>query len=481
MTDSMHYATPEDIRADLAGATKPTVHELQDGYPFSLLSDRQFECLLHSIFSEHAAQKNHRYGDFDTAVLMQGVSERGRDCALLKDGVHVGVIQCKRYESLITMPDAVREIIKFCLHALADPRLMPDPETFTYIFAASKDFNEPAKSFFLSVSTSLDESNMLAGWIGEVVSQYKAFKNIDPAQVLGEIDALLRKITIRLIGFNELNTLMIGHTDIQDRYFSVRKVVDNAEVQKLENTINNLTMTLMGKDVRRVLDVLGAVPEDRRIDMGILSMWGYPEAFIQKLVKSNDFKGILFSLMDGKNKLDLQFTDFVVERVHSEIQAHITARRQFSPITISGAAPYLVGRLLMRWHRIQQGEVLATIASPRTETDALSVRKRILDSGRDFLKDDWSGYVGEGELLELKKDLARHVYGRYASTEQMAQTYDSEWTTMSPILDAIERRIEKDFPASTTVVLGQTTWFDDEVRVREIFDAMAKLAKPPPT
>lgn len=469
MGERFRYSGTEEVEADLAAAPRPTAYELQDGYPFSMLTDRQFECLLHDIMSTQAGRSDSRFGDFDRAVLMQGVGERGRDCALVKDARHVGVVQCKRYESLITKPDAAREIIKFCLNAQLDSSLIPDPKGFKYIFAASKDFNDRAKTLLHAFPDSIAKEKDLLDWIAEVVSEYKAFSTIDPKAVQNDLLEVLQSIEIVPLGFNELNTLLVGQVKILERYFSVRKVVDNERVDFIGEQVEKIARTLADADVRHLLDDLNSVPADRRLDLGIISLWGYPSAFLKHLFQQGRFKEVGMTLAMAKGQFDQLFTDYLTERVNSEILAQITARRQFAPIAISAAPPYLVGRILERWRLNQQGTVLSDIVPrPNIQTDAVSIRAHVLKMGGAYLQGDWSGYYGEGELLALKKRLVSHTYGAFHTTDEMAQAFDRDWIAMTPILEQIERRIEQEIPEYTTIILGGLRWFDDEDRVRTI-------------
>jgi hypothetical protein len=287
----------------------------------------------------------------------------------------------------------------------------------------------------------------------------------------------LEGIRVIPLGFNELTTLMVGHTDIQERYFSLRKVVDNQYVERIGAEVEKLARTFAEEEVRRLLDELNAVPRERRIDLGLFSLWGYPEAFLKGLFESGDFRSVGFALVEAKSQLDGKFVNYLGERISSEILANITARRQFSPITRSAATPYLTGRLLERWKRAQQGKVLSqALPRPNIDTDSASVRARILDLGRAFLQDDWSQYLGKGELLELKKQIARHTYGSFRSVEEMAKTFDDEWRVMAPIVDEIEKRIEGEIPDGTTIVIRELRWFDDTDYVRNLFESAKRFA-----
>lgn len=475
---SIEYVSGEEIQADLARVGKATAVNTDNSLPLFLLADRQFECLLHDLACSPGRATDKKFGVYDRALLMQGVGERGRDCALIRDGKHVGAIQCKRYQSLITKPDAARELIKYCLNSIKSPELMPDPKGFTYVFAASRDFNEKAKILLAGLATLIEQESDLAGWIREVIEEYEGLSDLGPDVVLPEVVGRLKAIKVVCLGFNELNTLLIGEDKIIQKYFAVKTVVDNEPIEALSRHVQAVLQGLADKDVKRLSDVLAAQPEDRRFDMGIFSMWGYPKRFVQALLASKEFKAIGMELVKAKASLDGCFADHLAQWVKDEIFAHVSMRHKFSPLTLSAAAPYLAGRLLDRWRRNQQGATLSKILpKPDIDTDVFGVRKKILDAGAAFLRNDWSTYVGDENLLALKKEIARHIYSPYATVEAMERQFESEWPHLEPELREIELRLEAEIPRDTIVVLRSMQWFDDRQLVVDLLTKTSALEK----
>ncbi len=134
----------QEIDSELAQARKPTARARQD-LPFDRMDDRSFEALLYKVFARRL--ENHEESLLkicDQVYLMQGVSERGRDCSLTLNGVPTGLIQCKRLSRNVTQREVLLEVVKFILHYLEDHSLIGDPDNFTYFFAAAKGFTEDA-------------------------------------------------------------------------------------------------------------------------------------------------------------------------------------------------------------------------------------------------------------------------------------------------------------------------------------------------
>lgn len=476
MSDGIKYSAPEEIEADMAAAGRPTAYALQDGYPFSMLTDRQFECLLHDIASSRLGTADSRFGKFDRALLMQGVAERGRDCALVKQGIHAGLIQCKRYESLVTRPDAAREIIKFCLHALQDTDLMPDPKDFKYIFAVSKDFTEPAKNLLNAFNESVGSQTELESWIAEVVKENKSLALVDLVAIRPKLLTALMSIDVIPLGFSELNTLLISHGDIIERYFTIKRVVSDEYVRQLGSRVDDIAKSFTDSGVRRILDELNSTAKDCRFDFGLFSLWGYPRGFIQSLTQGERLKNAGMMLSMAKSQFDHLFLDYLMDRINVEIFSEISARGQFKPITIYAAMPYLSGRLLERWRRNQHGATLAAVVpQPTILADSASVRARILKSGEAFLREDWSEYVGDESIMALKKQIARRTFGDYATVDEMAAVFDAEWSSLVPILGKIETKIEAEIPQRTVVLLRDLQWFGDEKHVKDVFNTARGL------
>lgn len=478
MPGTFSYLTDDEIESDIEASAKPPVYEHQQGYPFGTLGDRQFECLLHDIFSAEARPNTSRFGEFDRALLMQGVGERGRDCALVMNGKHVGVVQCKRYESLLSKPDVAREIIKFCLHAILDPALMPEPQGFRYIFAVSKDFNERAKLLLNSFNTKIENEPELLSWIQEVVRENKRLEHLKPAEVQQKLLDILKSIDVKPLGFNELNTMLVGKDIVVQKYFTLKKVISEERLQPIEKMLEAIVNKITDEDVRRLLDELQNQPQDRRFDIGMMSLWGYPQEFVDYLFKSGQFKSLGMILAASKAQLDAEFLELLRQKIEDEILINITSRREFSPLTIQAASPYVFAKLAERWCRNQQGRTLtAILPTPHVRTDALSIRSHLLETGEAVLRNDFSMVVGDKDILALKKGILRFVYGNFRTRAEMEKTFDEEWPKMVPILDEIERKLEALIPGSTTIVLRSMGWFDDESHLKSVLNTAQALDK----
>lgn len=123
----------QEVRDDQSAS--PEVFELDSGQlPFERMGPDHFELLLADLFSEEV--EHGRAIWFDQASRLNDGADKGRDVMLFLDSAPVGLIQCKRYSSVVTLEMMAKEICKFFLNAEIFPEIAPPVgEEFTYIVA----------------------------------------------------------------------------------------------------------------------------------------------------------------------------------------------------------------------------------------------------------------------------------------------------------------------------------------------------------
>jgi hypothetical protein len=84
-------------------------------FAYLRLTDEDFERLSYALFKKSAPSAMERTWD-DAAIMVRG-ADAGRDVLLAGAGRAVGIVQCKRLESGISLPAVFREISKLILFA----------------------------------------------------------------------------------------------------------------------------------------------------------------------------------------------------------------------------------------------------------------------------------------------------------------------------------------------------------------------------
>ena len=220
------------------------------GFPYDKLADnRRFEELIYSLYRKEIDSS--AYADrYDDINLLQGVRERGRDCSLHLKGRCVGIIQCKHSinsSGRIGKPECAREIIKFVLHGIQDPKLICDPDNFDYHFAVSYGFTEPAKDLFDNFNVAILAEPELQNWTELVIKGNEGLDQLIFAEIEGDLKRILGSINLIKVLPRDLDLLVNkpGNEDIITTFFEPMRVIDlksfKNSIQHVEETIRQTT------------------------------------------------------------------------------------------------------------------------------------------------------------------------------------------------------------------------------------------------
>jgi len=231
---------------------KPTIEDAEGkpvalagrGYPYSQLEDRRFEELLYSI-----AKQRIEYGDwkrvYDEVNLLHGVKERGRDCSLHHNNKSYGLIQCKHSihdTSRVSKPTCAMEIIKFALHSILAPSLIFNRKDFTYYYAVSYGFTEPAKDLIDDFNTLIIKETELREWTEKVISSNKSLEGINYDDIESDLTEILGSITVKKLVPTDLDLFLnkSGYESTIKTFFEVRTVVDSKAIDDLKEVVMDL-------------------------------------------------------------------------------------------------------------------------------------------------------------------------------------------------------------------------------------------------
>ncbi len=189
--------------------------------PLNSLSDSDFELLLWRIFDQRSDPK----GYYDSATVMVAGADRGRDVWLTKNGDPAGLIQCKKLNSAFSLPQAIREIIKFILFAELDPSLLKDGRQFKYFLAVSTDPANTTVDFFTSPAQWLAKnSDEVLGLLNTVIDSYESFKNFSGVKKLERVKRQLEAFSYELIRPANIDAFLCGLPRVREQFFQVRLV-----------------------------------------------------------------------------------------------------------------------------------------------------------------------------------------------------------------------------------------------------------------
>ncbi|MBB4201037.1 hypothetical protein CCR94_13820 [Rhodoblastus sphagnicola] len=230
---------------------------------YGALTPEDFELLLYDLFRADGGSGEY----YDTATLMITGADRGRDVWLTREERPSGLVQCKRVAGAFTVPDTVREVIKFLLFAEIDKSLLPDAENFQYNLAVSSEPAGKVVGFFTAPITWFRDNDAdIEKHLREVVGKYTSFDGIDVPSVLPRMKTRLLSFRYSLIRPVDLDERLEHHPSVRARFFRVRQVIDHesmramldakfeAEQRRNQRFVNPLSQALLDEEVRREIE-----------------------------------------------------------------------------------------------------------------------------------------------------------------------------------------------------------------------------------
>lgn len=186
------------------------------------LADADFELLLYAIYKRRAPEP----AWYDNVRLMITGADQGRDVWLTRDEGPVGLIQCKRVKSGFTLPDAVREVIKFLLNVVLEPELMPDATGFRFTLALTADPAGTTTGFFEAPQVWLEShESELPDLVADVIRKYRAFSKLKVDEVIPFIGAAMKVLRYELLRPVDLDELLEDLPTVRQRFFKIQLVV----------------------------------------------------------------------------------------------------------------------------------------------------------------------------------------------------------------------------------------------------------------
>ncbi|PKP20084.1 MAG: hypothetical protein CVU05_09885 [Bacteroidetes bacterium HGW-Bacteroidetes-21] len=223
--------------------------------PFNLLNDRAFEILLYQIFKDKIDRDENNIRDkYDYIDLMQGVGEKGRDCILTKNGVNVGVIQCKKIAANISKPQFIKELLKFLLFAIKDKTLISSSYDFTYYFSVSTGLAGTTKELIRDFNTLIFKEKDIELWTDNLTKEYKQLNGLTYKSVSSDLSELLKNIKVERILPQDIEYWLSTSTNIQALFFNVKTVTDNTLIEKIENKYLIPLISILNKEKKEDID-----------------------------------------------------------------------------------------------------------------------------------------------------------------------------------------------------------------------------------
>ncbi|MBA5203031.1 hypothetical protein H2Y57_04890 [Pectobacterium aroidearum] len=477
----MKKISDEQINIEAQSGYKPLTIDSGIGLlPFSELGDREFELLCYLLVKNEVECDKHK--NITSISLMQGVSERGRDCSLYYNGAVSGLIQCKKLQGRMSRPQALREIIKFLLFSIIDSELLPEPDFFEYKLYVSNDLAETTNSLIHSYSTEIEkeiQSDTISKYTQDVVSEYETFKIFENNLPVTKIIELLKRINVTASNATDLTLRVHKNDSLLSLFFNVKTVIDLDSADKIiRNALDDYGLKyLTDEDLKQLQNRISRTKEENRINLGFVDFFGYNKEFF-KFLKGEPFKEVLEAVASVTRLLDKYSLEFINSKINELTFENVTIKLlglgMIHPFSVGVVRPYLFQRLSMKVLSRKMPRELVIVFNEQASLSKRelidSIAMQLFDASERIMKGDFSHLVGNPEDIEFKKKIYAHIHRGFNSIEDAKLTFSRDIQVIMPTLDSIEGTINGLLQEERTVVIKDASFLDSD-------DEMKKIAK----
>lgn len=436
--------------------------------PFTNLSDRDFELLAYLLLKEEL--NDNPNPDFSSISLMQGVSERGRDCVLYKNNIASGLVQCKKEKGRISRPKTIKEIIKFLLFAKLDKRLMPDAESFEYKYYVADDLAETTLSLFQSHPHEIQieiDSGKFHDYVIQVVNEYESFATLRKNPPSNEISEQFKKIKITYSNAVDLTSRIYNKASLLQQFFKVITVISNDTAEEIiRKTFDEYGVKyLTDEALIELQERIGKISTQNRFSLGFVDFFGFSNDFFGYL-KGEALIEVIQQAMSVKTLLDRYTIEFTRQKINHYIIKYITngpfQKGLIHPYSIQIASPYLFQRLSSFYFKKSALNIILpqkTIISNHPKDQVLAfIKKDLLKVSEKIMSNDFSHLTGSPDEIELKKELYNEFHRGASSIQDLENIMDNDLLILMPIFDSIEESLKALITPETTVIIKDTSF-----------------------
>lgn len=446
--------------------------------PLSELGDREFELLSYMLLNREIEDSIH--SNMTNISLMQGVSERGRDCVFYKDGKVSGLVQCKKYNGRLTRPQVIKELIKFLLFSILDPNILPDSKHFEYKLYVSEDFTEPAISLIYQYKDEVEKemsSGNVQKYIQELSEEYESFSSIKDNPPIEKVNQLLKDIHVSSSNRSDLSYRICKYNEIVSTFFNIKTVVslDGAD-DLIRKALDDYGLKyITDEDLKILHDRISNTKEDKRVNLGFVDFFGYSKDFF-KYLKGAGLKEVLESIVKVNMILGKKQTDFVSTEINKAVLMEITTKLlrtgKIHPFSVGIASPYLFARLTLKLVSGDMPKKILVKIYPQSfkskEEIIAEISQKLFDSSERVMAGDYSQLVGNPDVVQFKKRIFEHIHHGLKSIDDAKKVFEKDIKIIAPVLDMIEGHIGSLLSDKKTIVIKDASFLESGKGINRI-------------
>lgn len=459
-------------------------------FAYLRLGDEDFERLAYALAKASAPVGMAR--SWDGAALMVRGADAGRDVLLTREGRPVGVIQCKRLESLVSLPAVFREIAKLILFAAVNGDLSFDKK-LVYFLAVARDPAATVVDFFARCKElqPLKTADIRTA-AREVRDTYVTIKGFTDAEAEEKVLGAMQCFEFHLLRPTDFDQWLGSEPTISGQFFRQRLVVDNSVVEKHHADVMAVLAAISGRvstlspvtdeDIVIMQDLIEQTPETHRLNVGIAMLFGFPREMFVGRPNLEARAGRLAAL---QNEINEDYIEWVFAKAQAMAQAINESPEAASMAVFARQLPLQFLNLVAKecLGEALSGAVMNEIIDKLTkskqfETDEARldhVRAELEAQGNRYLEGDFSELVGDADLLAQKRALIDWLMVGIEQPKHIGAALDHALTLLKPALLSAADGLRELCKHKTTIVLTGSRGIDTKSSLKRMIDTARAL------
>ncbi|WP_405331299.1 hypothetical protein [Fibrobacter sp.] len=460
----MIFINPNQISAEENHLSKVDLIEpVITSIPYNSLPDRNFEILVYRLFEKNIPII---YKDKEVTVhLMEGVGDQGRDVSFVLNGNIDGVVQCKNYKSKFTKPALIKEIIKTALFMKKEGTLQYFNK---YWIAAPEGCTSEAQSLIRNFTSLIAKENIDV-YFNQVRDDYEAFDGLDYANESSDLSNLFNRLQVFEITKVQLDSLLEKSPDVKRMHFKTTAIIDcDYNKKMIQDALKESGIPFLNDDDLNILkDKLVDIPENYRTRLLGFDIYGLPRSIFGKMSEDElDFLQSAKKLLENLNKMWMnQVVKDIQDSIFSQVTIPLVYTKKVHQHSVSFCAPYITKCALFVLHaNTLPKEISKKICDEIKKEDVeKECKQQILSIASDALNGDFSSFVGDANLIELKKNIMNYSLTGLKSIEEVSSQLEKDLAVLKPICDSIAEAILEKYKYPRTVIIHELSiWNSDK-------------------
>ena len=189
------------------------------------------------------------------------------------------------------------------------------------------------------------------------------------------------------------------------------------------------------------------------------------------------------SIADVSSLLNKQQLDFINSKIHEYVQQKITHELLFfnkiHVFSVGVATPYLFKRLSLKLttKTLPQEMIPKIYPHSKLSKDDLinEISEQLFESSNRVMNKDYSHLVGNPSLVQFKINLYNHMHQGLNNIDDAKKVFNKDIEILKPVLDEIEELIENLISDTRTVVIKDSSFFDNKYDISLLKKTIDKI------